>query len=153
MKTNRKGLMSAVAAFIVAMILLAGFVFGLEPEPPVAEAAGGASWPLTINSSSIAADTTWTARQWSWDGSIYDEIEIFYSIDQGTTNTTTLYLDVSPDNSLWVTGYSTIVSANAADATSYATATIRGRYYRIRADTTNTNTITPTVQVILRDND
>jgi hypothetical protein len=45
------------------------------------------------------------------------------------------------------------VSANAADATSYATATIRGRYYRIRADTTNTNTITPTVQVILRDND
>lgn len=147
MKRNVCAGMSLALSIVVVLVLLVS----MQLEPQVADAAG-ASWPITINSSAITADTTWTSRQWSWDGAVYDQIEVFYSIDQGTTNTTTLYLDVSPDNSTWVTAYSTIVSANAADATSYATATILGRYYRIRADVANTNTITPTVMVLYRDN-
>jgi hypothetical protein len=139
----------SVLTILLAVVLLVGLMLVMQPAPqPVS--ASGASWPQTINTASIAADTTWNARQWNWSGNEATTAEVWYSIDQGTTNTITLYLDASPDNSLWKTGYATVVSANEADATSYTTATIVGRYYRIRADVTNTNTITPTIKVILK---
>lgn len=103
---------------------------------------------VVINTAAIATDTTWTAREWG--SGDWTTAEIWYSIDQGTTNTMTLYLDVSPDNSIWKTGQTTIVSANVADATSYTSATIAGTYYRIRADVTNSNSITPTIKIVFR---
>lgn len=139
----------SVLSVLLAAVLLIGVMLALQSTPQPVSAAG-ASWPQLINTASIAADTTFTARQWNWDGNDKTTAEVWYSIDQGTTNTVTLYLDASPDNSMWKTSYATVVSANAADATSYTTATIVGRYYRIRADVSNTNTITPTIKVILK---
>jgi hypothetical protein len=148
-KEKIKQLKRALAGLALAAGLVGALTVGLSAEP-VDVSAAGASYPITVNSSSIADDTTFSAYQWNWDGNDKTTIEVWYSIDQGTTNTTTIYLDASPDNSMWKTGYATVVSANAADATSYATATIVGRFFRIRADTTNTNTITPTIKVIYK---
>lgn len=134
----------------LVMVLIGGLWMGLGKQPAEVEAAG-VSYPVTIsNAGAIAADTTYSARIWDWDGNDKTSAEIWYSIDQGTTNTTTLYLDVSPDNSLWKTAYATILSANAADATGYTTATIAGRYFRLRADVANTNTITITLKALYR---
>jgi len=136
-------------AVMLVMVMVGGVMVALQPEPAVVEAAG-AGFPITINSASIAANTTFSARQWTWDGNDKTTAEVWYSIDQGTTNTMTLYLDASPDNVMWKTAYATVVSANAADATSYTSATIVGRYFRIRATVANTNAVTPTIKVVYK---
>lgn len=137
---------------VVALVL--GLLLGvLRPEPVRVEAAesqAGASWPITVNTAAIATGTTFTARQWNWAGQTATTAEVWYDIDQGTTNTMTLYLDASPDNSMWKTGVKTVVSGNAADATGYVTQTIVGRYFRVRATVANTNLVTPTIKVVLK---
>ncbi|RLC72516.1 MAG: hypothetical protein DRI81_16265 [Chloroflexi bacterium] len=143
-----------ISLAMLAAVLVLGLLLGvLRSEPArvdAAESQAGASWPITVNTAAIEGNTTFTARQWNYAEQTATTAEIWYSIDQGTTNTMTLYLDASPDNSIWKTGVKTVVSANEADASGYETQTIVGRYFRIRATVANTNTITPTIKVVLK---
>jgi hypothetical protein len=146
----KNGRLLKVLGLLMLLAVMLGGGLVMSRGPAEVEAAG-ASWPVTItDETAITADTTYSAYQWNWDGNDKDTIEVWYDIDHGTTNTVTLYIDVSPDNSMWKTGYSTALSANAADATGYATATIVGRYYRLRADVTNTNSLTLTLKAIYK---
>lgn len=143
----RKSICSLVLLVLVMAILTGAY---LRSDRPVVEAAG-ASWPVTItDETAITGSTTYTARQWNYDGNDKTTAEIWYEIDQGTTNTVTLYLDASPDNAMWKSGYATIVSANVADATGYTSATIVGRYFRIRAAVGNSNPLTLTLKAIYK---
>ena len=154
---KKRGFKQIGVTMLVASLVLLLLLGVVQLEAVRVEAAGGraesqagAGWPLTINTASIAANTSFTARQWNWAGQTATTAEIWYDIDQGTTNTMTLYLDASPDNSMWKTGVKTVVSNNAADATGYVTETIVGRYFRIRATVANSNAVTPTIKVVLK---
>lgn len=106
--------------------------------------------PVVINSGSIAADTNFSGVEWP-GGAV--EADLFYSIDQGTVNTTSLELEVSADGVVWFdhTFSPTLLSANAADASGYVTdIPIHGWQFRLVANTTNTNTITPALTVVIR---
>lgn len=134
---------------LLATALLFGALAVLNQTQPVAASATN---PVVINTTGVTASGVLgsSSYQWSTTQSDWTTAEVWYSIDQGTTNTITLRLDNSPDGTMWKTTYATVVSANAADATGYTTATIVGRYYRIYATVANTNTVTPTVKVILK---
>lgn len=145
--TMRKSICSLLVVLLMAMVLVGGF---LNPNRPIVEAAG-ASWPVTItDATAITGSTTYTSRQWNYDGNDKTTAEIWYTIDQGTVNTVTLYLDASPDGTMWKSGYATIVSANVADATGYTSATIVGRYFRVRAAVGNSNPLTLTLKAIYK---
>lgn len=133
---------------LLVVVLLAG-VFAAITPPQEAEAA---TYPISVNSEGITASGVIGSASYLWSptDSTWDTAEIWYAIDQGTTNTVTLRVDVSPDGSMWKTTYATVVANNAADATGYITPTINGRYFRIYATVSNTNTVTPTVKAILR---
>lgn len=134
---------------LLAITLLLGTLAVLDQAQPVEAAASN---PVVINTAGITASGVLgsSSYQWASTQSTASTAEVWYSIDQGTTNTITIRLDNSPDGTMWKTTYATVVSANAADATGYTTATIVGRYYRLYATVANTNTVTPTVKVILK---
>lgn len=144
-----KSRLSKIAlALLVAAVLVIG-VFGFINTPQQAEAA---SYPISVSNSGITASGVLGSDSYLWSppDNTWTDAEVWYDIDQGTTNTVTLRLDVSPDGSMWKTTYATVVSNNAADATGYITPTINGRFFRVYATVANTNTVTPTVKVILR---
>ena len=104
---------------------------------------------FTLNSTGIAA-----SQNFAGIGPMgqHEQMQIFMFVDQGTVNTTTLVLQVSPDNETFVnhsTG-SALLTNNAADADSYKSVAVEGLYYRIAATLANTNTVTPTIKVVLR---
>lgn len=147
MKTKR--FLSLFVLIVLVLGLVAGSV-GFFGNAQTAQAAS--SYPIIVNTAGIAASGVvgGSSYNWSTGETAYTSAEVWYSIDQGTTNTITLRLDASPDGTIWKTGHTTVVSANAADATSYTTSTIAGRYFRIYATVVNTNTVTPTIKVVLR---
>lgn len=137
----------------IALVLLGVLVGGLVmvPRSVQVEAADTPLTVITVNDAGIAAATNWTGRVWA-DG--YDRAtnaDIFWTIDQpATPNTTTLKLQVSPDNTIWA-DYVTLATANVADVSgAYTTTSILGKYFRITATAGNTETFTPTLKVVLR---
>lgn len=146
MRTKRVFPLLIVA--LLALVLVGG-AFSVFTAPPTAEAA---TYPITVNTSGVTASGVLGSANYNWSnpGVNWTAAEVWYSIDQGTTNTTTLRVDSSPDGSMWKTTHATVVSDNAADATGYITTTIAGQYFRIYATLANTNTVTPTVKVIFR---
>lgn len=103
-----------------------------------------------VNSASIAADTNFSGIEWP-GGAI--EADLFYQIDQGTVNTTSLELEVSADGVNWYDDpiSPTLLTANAADANGIINdIPIHGWQFRLVANTANTNTITPVLTVVIR---
>ena len=78
-----------------------------------------------------------------------DVLDIQWIIDQGTTNTATLKLQYSNDNSNWSDGPA-LVTNNVADADGMVQASNLGRYTRVYATLGNTNTITLTVKAVAK---
>lgn len=106
--------------------------------------------PVGINSASIAADTNFAGVEWSGGAA---EADLFYQIDQGTVNTTSLELEVSADGIVWFDDpvSPTLVLANAADASGIINdIPVHGWQFRLVANTANTNTITPVLTVVIR---
>lgn len=106
---------------------------------------------IVVNTTSIATDTTFSGYVWGR----YSSADLFYRIDQtdAATNTTSLELEVSPDGSNWYdhTISGTLLSNNAADANGYIPSIpVHGWQWRIIANATNTNTLTPELHVVLR---
>lgn len=105
---------------------------------------------VIINSASIAADTNFTGVEWPGGAA---DADLFYQIDQGTVNTTSLELEVSADGVTWYDDpiSPTLLSANAADASGLILRVpLHGWQFRIVANTTNTNTITPVLTIVIR---
>ncbi len=139
----------------LAFCLIALTLFLLWQQSPAGAAPNPARVEvITLNSSAIAATTVWTGGRWSALGSENPPtiVEVYWFIDVGTVNTTTLTLQVSPDNSTWVnhSTSSALVSNVVADTNAYTRATIEGLYYRVTATAQNTQTITPVIKILLR---
>lgn len=105
---------------------------------------------FTINSASIAGDTNFSNNLW---GSPASQADLFYRIDQGTVNTTSLELEISPDGVDWYDDpiSPTLLADNADDANgAVLNIPIHGYQFRLVANTTNTNTITPALKIVVR---
>lgn len=80
----------------------------------------------------------------------FETVDIEYTIDHGTVNTTTLKVQYSIEGDDWTDG-ATLVSASAADgAAVVARVPVFGRYMRVNQDVTNSNTITITLTAVGR---
>jgi len=75
--------------------------------------------------------------------------DVQYVIDQGTTNTATLTIQWSNDNTNWSDGPA-LVSNNVADADGMVQVANMGRYTRVASTLGNTNTITITVKAVAK---
>jgi hypothetical protein len=144
--------------FAAAGLALALLALALLPlyywQPVQAAPAGRAVEAITLNTAAVATSTTWSGGRWSALGSDDPAMtaEIWLFVDVGTVNTTTFGLQVSPDNSTWVdhSTAGTLAADVAADTNQFTVAAVQGVYYRIVATMTNTNTLTPTIKVVLR---
>lgn len=127
---------------LIAILLLVGALAAL-PEPRPMERV------LVINSASIATDTNFSNFVWG----LGDYADLYYRIDQGTVNTLSLELEVSPDGVNWYdhNDNATLLADNAADANGYVDSIpIHGHQFRIVANVTNTNTVTPNLKIVTR---
>lgn len=135
-----------IAVALGVLFLLAAFAYPSghsEASPLNARVA-------VVNTGSIAADTNFAGVEWP-GGAI--GADLFYQIDQGTVNTISLELEVSADGVVWFdhTVSPTLLADNAADASGYvADIPIHGWQFRVVANTTNANTITPVLTVVIR---
>jgi len=105
---------------------------------------------LTLNSASIAADTNFSNNLW---GSPSTEADLFYRIDQDAVNTTSLELEISPDGVDWYDDpiSPTLLADNAADANGVIQdIAIHGYQFRLVANTSNANTVTPVLKIVIR---
>lgn len=143
-------------AVLLALALIAVAVAPILWQSPIIRAAPEAvrTEVTTLNSAAIATTTTWSGGRWSALGRDAPPTiaEVYWFIDVGTVNTTTLVLQVSPDNSTWVnhSTASALATNVATDTNAYTRTTIEGLYYRVQATATNTETLTPTIKVLLR---
>lgn len=144
----------SLLATALGVILLIGV--GLLPATWSAQAAPEQvrTEVATLNSAAITTTTNFGGNRWSALG-VDDPpttAEVYLFIDVGTVNTTTFTLQVSPDNSTWVNHSSaaTLTSAVVTNTNTYSRTTIEGIYYRVRAVTSNSNQITPTIKVVTR---
>lgn len=150
---NRKEI--ALGAMFVAFALLLAVMIGTMPSVPATAAPPAAPTPITMNAReadprianfwgidevSVAA----SGRSSCFDLSGYNNIDLFYKIDQTTTNTVTLKLQYSNDLVTYVDGIN-VVADNAADANALAPFPVFGRYTCVYATVTNTNTLGITV--------
>jgi hypothetical protein len=106
---------------------------------------------VTVNTASITQSSAFIGGV-DWGSEGYAQADAYYSIDQGTVNTVTLTLQVSPNDSVWIAHNlsSTIVADNAEDATNYMGGiAVHLQYFRITATLSNNNAITPTIRVYL----
>ncbi len=79
----------------------------------------------------------------------YEVLDLQYVIDQGTTNTTTLKIQFSNDNTNWSDGIN-VVANNAADANAMQQFNNFGRYTRLYATLTNANAVTITARAVAK---
>lgn len=118
------------------------------PTPVAAAKSASGATPVVVelfNNRAMTADTTSPCVEVS----AYEKADIYYSIDQGTTNTTTLTLRHGNTPTALVNGIN-IAAANTADAADMNQFTLYGRYLCVLADVTNSNTITITVNALVK---
>jgi hypothetical protein len=150
--------MVPVAAMVALMLLMVVAMLGnpvapvsadTVPTPISAQAGSGSTDFLNVtfwSADSVAASAASNALQLPG----YDSIDLQYVIDQPTSvNTTTIKVQWSNDNTNWSDG-PTIVSANAADADSMIQIANMGRYTRLYATVTNTETLTITAKGVAK---
>ena len=148
----RKGLIAVVAG--MALLMLAVGLLG-QGAPEVS--ADTVPTPASVNSSSSALYVPfWSASAQaastnsnSYQLMTYELMDVQWIIDQGTTNTATLTIQWSNDNSNWSDGPA-LVSSNVADADGMVQVANMGRYTRVASTLGNTNTITITVKAIAK---
>jgi hypothetical protein len=143
---------------LAAPLYLAGnFQVRAAPSQVPLRGLPGVAGPVQVvnlNTASIITTTTFAGGRWSALGSDTPatQAEIFLFVDETTVNTTTFVLQVSPDGTTWVnhsTG-SALATDVAADSNTYKVAAIEGVFYQIVATASNSNTLTPTIKVVLR---
>lgn len=148
----RGALAGVMTGIILATFLLVGLTTAVQPTRGAALAAPTPA-PVTrpdspgyvvftpFNSQAMTQTTTATCA----DVGRHSVVDVVYSIDQGTTNTVTLYSMWSINGTTLVTG-TAIASAVAVDTLDMQQVQVFGRYLCVRAQTTNTNSVTVYVQ-------
>lgn len=146
MSNERKSLRLFLVILMAGLLLLGIFAsLGFAPvySPP------GYRQITVTGGTPIAADTNYSGEV----GGGYQYVDMYYNIDQTTVNTLDLELEVSQDGSTWVNhnDNAVLLNDNAADASGYVDSTPLHLYqWRIVANLTNTNTVTPTIKVVMR---
>jgi hypothetical protein len=116
------------------------------PTPITADASGAAPQVVEFfNNRAITADTTSPCI----DLSAYTKADFYYNIDHGTVNTTTLTLRFGNSSSALVDGIN-LKASSAADEASLNQFQLFGRDTCVLANVSNTNTITITVNALVR---
>lgn len=108
---------------------------------------------ILVNTGVITSDTNFAGRRWlSLTTEYPTTADIYWSVDVGTVNTTTLTLQVAPYTAgTWTNHISgTIETITQTDKTAYVTVNVQMPYFRVQADVTNSNSITPVIWVTLR---
>jgi hypothetical protein len=155
-KSERVFLAVALAAFAFLLALSALLNSGATPSyadtvptPAAVQAgSGGTGWLAVTFDSADAMTADEGSSGFQLAG--YDTLDVQFIVDQGTsTNTTTVNVQWSNDNSNWSDGPA-IVSANSADADGMVQVANMGRYTRIYYNVTNSNTVTWTVKAIAK---
>lgn len=155
---NKRVLFSIIGAVLCVAMVFASI--GVGTSPAALSAPLAAPTPVSVtrpaNNQAFITWTPFSATVLTADSTVCQEIakysvaDILYSIDQGTTNTTTLTAKWGvADTTTLATGIS-IVAANVADATDMQQMALFGRYFCILADVTNTEPLTLTVQAIAK---
>lgn len=133
-----------------------------QAETAESRAASALPRLVSVNTTGITqTQYLGSAFEWYRGSTPFTWADIYYSIDQGTTNTVTLSLEVSPDGTNYVSfvpkadpgltdASANIVASNAADASGYVSAEIAMRFFKVKATVTNSELVTPTVKVWLR---
>ena len=154
MKSKRTFVPILITAFTI-LLGLGVLMGGLAPER-VSAAPPAAPTPVaSLNlASGWSGDLIWYDETVVVTGTAYGSApinianfelaDVQYVIDQGTTNTVTLTLQLSNNGVDWVTG-TTLVAANAADASVLSQVPLFGKFARVLVDATNTNPLTVTV--------
>jgi hypothetical protein len=148
-------LLRVLLSVVIGMATVGGVVFaanqaGMERAAPDYGPPGVRV--VTVNSTVITTDTNFAAI----NGQGYGVVDLFYRIDQvaaALPNTTSLELEVSPDAINWYDSVlsPTILASNAADANNYVgSVPLQGYQFRIVANASNNNAITPVLTVVLR---
>jgi hypothetical protein len=158
MKSNLSLLRAIMAlSFLAILIALAGVWTAGTPTqaaPPAAptplanflQSAVSPAHPFSFQTTTALAADTNTAGV---DVLPLGAVDIQYIVDQGTTNTLTMTVQYSNDNTNWASGLA-LVSSNTADGTDITRVPVMGRWMRINQDLTNTNTITITLLAVGR---
>lgn len=136
----------------VAVLLLSALWLAMPPREttaapmaaptPVTQTQRGAPGVLSFWGSPTAL--TADGNSAVLDVADFEIMDLHYVIDQGTTNTITLKIQMSNDNVNWTDG-TTIVTNNAADTSVMQQYHVFGRFARINADVVNANAVTVTV--------
>jgi hypothetical protein len=140
----------AIAAFLLTLALAS---VSLASPPEV----GPGQAPRIVNISSSESVVTTTVQNKTaiiWGS--YSYADIFYTISGTSGNTTTIKLQVSPDNVTWIdhSSYATsnyFAKLNQTTVASYTgNIPVHGYYVRLTYGTTSTSPVTFTVKAVLR---
>jgi hypothetical protein len=141
----------AVACFFGAVVISAppSTVTAAPPAMPTPDSASRQGKTprdaIFFSARALAADT----RSDCIESAGYDLMDIQYTVDQSTTNTITLKIQMSNDLVTYIDGLSA-VSANAADASDMKQFQLFGRWTCINADVANANVITITARALFK---
>ena len=140
----------ATLVLLAALVLVAVVPLSAAPvQPPQVRPVIPAARITTINSAVIATSTNFSAYDWS----VYTAMDLFYRVTEGTVNTLTLTIEVSPDGTNWYAHAlsPTLVSNIATTSNGYVgSIPVQGAQYRIVATVSNTNSVTPVLKSVLR---
>ena len=157
--TTERRRFTVYAVLIAGLVMLLAALSILSNATPSAAAPEAAPTPLSNpvhsedalnvefwNTTVLTADTASGGKQLP----TYETLDLSYTVDQATlTNTTTVKIQFSNDNTNWIDGVA-IVTSNAADASGLVQLNNFGRYTRVYADVANTNPVTWTILAVAK---
>lgn len=139
------------------------YIAALNAPAETVESRAASALPrlVTVNTAGITATGyLGSAFEWYRGSTPFTAADIYYSVDQGTTNRITLTLEVSPDGTTYIdyvpkaapgmTDGSSQIAATQVDASGYVVAPIHMRFFKVKATVTGADLVTPTVKVWLR---
>lgn len=145
----------------LALLLITGVLALLPMDQPALRLGSGQALAAgvevhTLNTAPITSTTNFGGERWAAVGvdqpPTVAEIYLLVDLDDTAINTTTFTLQVSPDGVTWLDhgSASALATALVTDTNTYSRTTVDGIFYRIVATPSTTDTLTPTVKVVLR---
>lgn len=149
-------LFALTALFLVMLTSVISLTFSHDAQGAPLSAPTPVSATVAQGGQLWRSVTVWDAQTFTADANSscyeiagYALADIQYTIDQGTTNTTTVTMKWSNDGSSLVSGVN-LVASNTADTTDMQQVQLFGRYMCLLADVTNSNTITITAKALIK---
>lgn len=147
------GLNFARIMILVILVLVLGGVWQAfaapAPEPALeqVQAPQASLYAVSWNTSSITADTYSSA----YLTQAYSYHDLYCDIDVNASQTLTIKILTSPDNSIWYTA-TTFTLAQSADTVVFTRCLSYGRYEKLYFDVESANQVTPTCKSVFFNN-